>query len=87
MQLHSKKKQISQVWCFGDMSDAIKETQHIKNITDLFRVSLSYLRRPVQVKPKPKEVSHILPLFAVTMAGLLGGEFPVIFERHDQLRV
>jgi len=49
---------ISQVWCFGDLSDDLSDSQLTKIIPDLSRISYSYLLRRVHVKPKPKGVSR-----------------------------
>ena len=49
---------ISQVWCFGDLSDDLSDAQIIKIVADLFRISYSYLFRRVHVKPKLKGVSR-----------------------------
>jgi len=46
------------------MSDDPSGAQQFKILTDLFRISSSYIGQAVHVKPKPKEAIPIPPLLS-----------------------
>ena len=55
-----------------DLSDEITIPKPIRIITDLCRISFSYLPRPNKVKPKLKQVSHESSLCRKDLYGLFG---------------
>jgi hypothetical protein len=55
-------KTISQIGCFGDLSDAIQNIQPFKIIADLFHVSSYFLGWVVGVKSKPNPIVTVKPV-------------------------